>query len=77
MDYVVKIDDNAIVYDTDDTIGTLTGSLLDGQLFQGTDTIKVRSNEFNTPQTVPEPATHGVIALLLSTYLVATSRRRR
>ncbi|MCA9218220.1 MAG: hypothetical protein KDB27_34365 [Planctomycetales bacterium] len=68
-DYVVKIDDSAIVYDPNDTVGTVTGMLFGGQLFQGTDAITIVG-----VNSVPEPSSFTIV-LALCGLAFARSRR--
>ena len=62
MDYVVKIEDTDVVFKVGNDSATLIGSLLNGELFQGSDAISIVPDAANS---VPEPNNFVVAALLV------------
>ena len=69
----MAIEDTEVVYEPGEQIATLSGMLLDGQSFEGSDSIWVFTNGSHV-QAVPEPS--GIALVVLAYGFLVTAFRR-
>lgn len=75
-DYLIQIDDTDVVFDAGDYVATLTGTLLNGQSFVGTDSIAVVPNPLNNAL-VPEPNNLALLAFAATVSLAGSRYSQR